>query len=74
MAIVHVDKESGGKDLNVAGLVQLKIFEQELAKFYKQLILVVLSDPVDLEEAKGLERKVNDLILSVSDSIHEVEL
>ena len=31
-------------------------------------------DPVDSEAAKGLERRVNDLILTVSDSIHEVEL
>jgi hypothetical protein len=31
-------------------------------------------DPIDTEEAKSLERRVNDLILTVSDSIHEVEL
>jgi hypothetical protein len=72
--LVQVAQESKGKDLNVAGLTQLRVFEKELGKFYKELICVVLMDPVDAEAAKGLERRVNDLILTVSDSIHEVEL
>ena len=69
-----MDKESGGKDLNVAGLMQLKIFEKELGKFYKELMNVVFSETLEVEKVKGLERRVNELIMTVSDSVHEVEL
>ena len=69
-----MEKESGGKDLNVAGLMQLKIFEKELGKFYKELMNVVFSETLEVEKVKGLERRVNELIMTVSDSVHEVEL
>jgi len=35
---------------------------------------VVFSEVISKEDAMALERKVNDLILSVNDSIHEVEI
>ena len=60
--------------MKVAGLVQLRIFKRELAGFYKDLLKVVLSDPISKNDAMNLERKVNELILSVNDSIDEVEI
>ena len=65
---------SGAKDLHVAGLVQLRIFQTELGKFYKELLPVVFSEPIYVEAARALERRVNDLVLTVSDSINEIEL
>jgi hypothetical protein len=35
---------------------------------------VVLAETIEREKAVGLERKANELILSVDDSINEVEI
>ena len=67
-------KVSGNQDLNVAGLLKLKIFKRDLAGFYKQIVNVVLQESIDKQEAVGLERKANELIMKVDDSINEVEI
>jgi len=70
----HKNGDLMGQDLKVAGLVQLRIFKKELGIFYKQLIQVVFEDPIDKDAAIALEKKVNELQLTVNDSINEVEI
>jgi len=54
--------------------MQLKIFEKDLGRFYKELMMIVFSESLDVDAVRGLERRVNELIMTVSDSVHEVEL
>lgn len=62
------------EDLNVAGLLKLKIFKRELTVFYKALINVVMAEEINKKEALALEKKANQLIMSVDDAINEVEI
>jgi hypothetical protein len=42
--------------------------------FYKQIVSVVLQDKINKDEAVGLEKRANELIMAVDDSINEVEI
>jgi hypothetical protein len=42
--------------------------------FYKALINVVMAEEINKKEALALEKKANQLIMSVDDAINEVEI
>jgi hypothetical protein len=48
--------------------------KRELELLYKDLLKVLFSDKIDPEKAIAMERQVNLLIMSVNDTIDEIEI
>ena len=49
------------------GIEKLKKIKREMEGFYKDLIKILFMDTIDKELAISMEKKVNNLIMSIND-------
>ena len=53
---------------------KLKKIKKEMEMFYKDLIKILFVESMDKDVAINMEKKINNLIMSVNDQIDEIEI